>query len=350
MKTKPIFAALFAALTLPSFSDTITLKDGKTLEGTVISEADGVVTVEVLIGKTIKDERKIPKADIVKIDRVRPDAIAFEALGPLTPTPDLMTENEYAARIKGLEKFLAENAGSAKAKDVKDALAIIKEEAAAVASGGVKISGKIIPPEEYKPNAYDLDARVQEMKIRDLINKRQVVAALREFGTFKQDYPKTLAFNALLPLMKTVIQSYAGEVNQLLQSLDARTKARDSSVAQMSPTSRSATENAIREESEAIDARYKAEKLARIDWPTTSPYHKQALEDTVRFAQTELSRLDATKVDLGVDGGKAFRELYSLVQNDGSAAAVSAAVSAAKSAMVPARYVAPLEAAAKGRK
>jgi hypothetical protein len=281
---------------------------------------------------------------------VRPDAIAFEALGALTPTPDLMTENEYAARIKALEKFLTEHASSAKAKEVKDALAIIKDEAASVASGGVKISGKMVPPEEYKPNAYELDARVQEMKIRDLISKHQVVAALREFSTFKQDYPKTLAFNALLPLMKNTIQSYAGEVNQLLQSLDSRTNAREASVVQMSPTSRSATENAIREETDAIEARYKAEKQAHIDWPTTSPFHKQSLDDTVRFAQSELSRLDTTKVDFGVDAGKAYRELYSLVQNDGSAAAVSTAISSAKSAMVPARYVAPLEAAAKGRK
>lgn len=350
MKTNPLVAALIVSLTLPSLGDTITLKDGKVLEGTVLSEANGVVTVEVLIGKTIKDERRIPKDDIAKIDRVKPDVIAFEALGPLTPTPDLMTESEYAARIKALEKFLVEFPASLKLKDVKEALVILKQESASVAAGGVKISGKMVPPEEYKPNAYELDARVQEMKIRDLLNKHQVLSALREFSSFKQDYSKTVAFNALLPLMKTTIQRYAGEASQLLLSLDARTKARLASVAQMSPTSRSATENAIREESEAIDARYKAEKQARIDWPTTSPYHKQSLEDTVRFAQTELTRLDALKVDLEVDGGKAFRELYNLVQNDGSASAVSTAASAAKSAGVPARYIDPLVAAAKGRK
>jgi hypothetical protein len=73
------------------------------------------------------------------------------------------------------------------------------------------------------------------------------------------------------------------------------------------------------------------------------------LEDTVKFCEQELTRLGAAQTALGVDGGKAYRDAWTATHG-GNAAAVSAALAAAKTAAVPARYLAPLEAAAKGIK
>ncbi|RYD39123.1 MAG: hypothetical protein EOP83_37300, partial [Verrucomicrobiaceae bacterium] len=101
---------------------------------------------------------------------------------------------------------------------------------------------------------------------------------------------------------------------------------------------------------DAFEALYKSEKEAKQPWVSTSPYHKASLEETVKFGQTELTRVSAVKTELGVDGGKAYRELYSVVKNGGNAASVTAALTAAKTTLVPARYTAPLEAEAKGRK
>jgi hypothetical protein len=73
------------------------------------------------------------------------------------------------------------------------------------------------------------------------------------------------------------------------------------------------------------------------------------LEDTVKFCEQELVRLGKVQTVLGVDGGKAYRDASTAVRG-GSAAAAAAALAAAKTAAVPARYLAPLEAAAKGLK
>lgn len=351
MKINPALAALFAlSLALPSSADTFTLKDGTTLEGTILSEADGIYTLEIQVTKSIKDERKVPKVDVVKIDRERPDEKAFLALGKLTPTPDLWTEGDYANRIREIEKFLKEYPTSLKAKSAKEAVETLKAEAAEVAAGGVKLNGEIVGKDQYQKNAYDLDAKVEEMKIREMLSHNHLLAALRAFSTFEEDFRNTKSYMALLPLIQTAIQSYAGEANQQLESLERRTAARQASVQRMSPESRGPTEAAIREESDAIEARYKKEKDERLKWMTISPFHKQSLDDTVSFGKSELTRLAALPTELAVDAGKAYRELYNAVQNVDDASAVTTAVSAAKTAKVPERYIAPLEDAAKASK
>jgi hypothetical protein len=67
------------------------------------------------------------------------------------------------------------------------------------------------------------------------------------------------------------------------------------------------------------------------------------LEDTVTFARQELARLSAMKNEPVVDGGKAFRDAMALVQSKADAAEITAAIAAARTAMVPERYLIMLE-------
>jgi hypothetical protein len=351
MKTNPAFAALLCAtLTVPCFADTFTLKDGTTLEAKVLSETPDTYDLEVQVTKSIKDERKIAKADVAKVSRDQPDLKAFEAVGALVPTPDFQTDDDYLTKIRVAEKFLKDYPSSTKVKDAKAIIATLKGEATQIAAGGVKASGKIVTASEYQANAYDLDARVQEMKIRDLIAANDYIGALRLFSDFDRDYRNTLSYGSLSATIKQLIQSQVAESKQALAALPAKIKERDLGLQRMSSEDRPATQEAIKEEAVAVEARYKAEKDAKQVWVTTSPFHKASLEDTVKFGETELARLSTVKPILGVDGGKSYREVYAAVNNGGNLAAVNAAMNAAKTALVPARYLAPLEAASKGRK
>ena len=107
MKSLHAIAAIFLSLfLLPCSADKITLKDGTSFEGVVISEAGDQYVIEIAFTKTIKDERKVAKTDVVKIDRDLPDMRAFEALAKLVPTPDLLTADDYSPKITAVEKFL----------------------------------------------------------------------------------------------------------------------------------------------------------------------------------------------------------------------------------------------------
>jgi hypothetical protein len=114
----------------------------------------------------------------------------------------------------------------------------------------------------------------------------------------------------------------------------------------MPSADRFSTEAAIKEETAALEARLKSEKDAKVGWVTTNPYLKASLDDTLTFGKQELNRISALKSARSVDGGKAYRDALQLIQSGADKAAVTTAINSAKTAMVPQKYLAELEAAA----
>jgi hypothetical protein len=347
MRTQSITLALgLFAMAFPSFADTIHLKDGTKLDGTIVREDGDSYVVSVNVTRSIRDERTIAKADVARIERAKLDLIAFEEIEKLTPVPDLTLESDYKKRIAAVEKFLEEHRGSSKSREARAILATLKEEAAQIQQGGIKIGGKVVPPAEYRANAYDLDARIQENQIRALIKQGRFLEGLRAFEKFDAEFRHTKSFSDLMPLISQVITSYSSSVEELLASYDKRVSDRELGLERMTAADRIVTANAIREENESLEMRFKAEKEAKINWVSVHPFCKPALEDTVSFAKQELNRLSGLASTTIHDGGKVYREALTAIQNAEDTAAITAAISNARTAMVAPKYIAILEAAA----
>lgn len=349
-KTPALLALISLAVPLTAKADKFILKDGTSLEATITSETPDAYVLEVQVTKSIRDERKVAKADVVKVERDQPDLKAYEAIAKMVPTPDLLTDQEYGVRINAVQKFLKDFPTGAKAKDAKAMLATLKSESGQVASGGVKFNGVIISPADYQLNVYDLDAHVEEARIRNLVTRGESLAALRAFSGFCVNFQSTSSFGSLLPLMMQVIKNHVAEAKESLLSFDARIKKRAVGLEQMSSEDRRSTDSAIKEEDAANEARFKAEKDAKVEWVTISPYNKSTLDETVRFGDAEISRLSNIKITVGQDGGKAWREAWTIIKNGGSSTAISTAVTAARSAGVSPKYLAMLDEAAKAKK
>jgi hypothetical protein len=348
MKIKPAIALLcLLGTSLPAVSETFKLKDGTTIEGTILRETAESYVLEVQVTKSIRDERTIAKADVASVVRAEPDAKDFESISNLLPTPDMLTADQYAVKIAAVERFIQKHPTSSKLKTARTMLETLKSESAQLAAGSIKIGGRMVSPADYQANAYEFDARVRESRIRDFVNDNEFLPALRLFAEFDRDYRNTLSYGALITMMKQVIQHQVEEAREALLTLDARTKERNSGLQRMAFEDRKRTEEAIKEEAAGLEALYKAEKDAKQPWPTTSPYHKASLEDTVKFGQAELVRLAGVKIVLGLDSGKAYRELWNALQSGANAATVTTAIANAKAAGIPPRYLEPLEARAK---
>jgi hypothetical protein len=351
MKKRPILATLcYGLIALPCLGDTFTLKDGSTVEGAVLREEGDSYILEVQVTKSIKDERKISKSEILKQAREKLDLTAFAAIQKLVPVPDFTPADDYAPKISAATKFIEQFPGSSKIKEAKAILAELSSEAAAINSGGMKMSGKVLTSAEYKANAYEIDSRIAEAKIRRLVESGDQLAALRAFAEFDRDYRSTLSYGTLAPFITQVIKAYVAELKESLATLDERIKTRQTGLQQMAMSDRSATDEAIKEEAAAIEARYQAEKTGKTGWLTISSYHKASLDESIKFGESELVRLAAVKPVLGQDGGRIYREAYNAVHNNLSAATVSAAIANAKAALIPASYMAPLEAAVRPAK
>lgn len=346
MKVHPAFALFsLVAIALPVYGDTFVMKDGTTFEGTILRQNDTSYVVEVQITSSIKDERVVAKADVGKIDKAKPDLAAFEAIAGFMPVPDALTADDYAGRIKEVEKFISTYPGSSKTPDARKMLAAIKSEASEIVAGSVKLDGKIIPAEAYRANAYETDARIEAAKIKKLVDESRYLEALRAFSAFDRDFRNTGVHDELSPLVNRVIHTYIGEISQSLASFDARSKRRQVGLERMPVDDRRASERAIAEENSALEKRFAAEKAAKVGWVTTHPFFKPSLEETVTFGKLELARLAKQNKLPVVDGGKIYRDTLSAIQA-GDKTAVAADLTSAKNAAIPQRYLDTLEAAA----
>jgi hypothetical protein len=349
MRNNPIIAAasFTMMLALQVSADTFILQDGSKLEGRILREENGNYVIEVQVTRSIKDEKIVAKADVAKIEREKPDIKAFEPIAALVPAPDMLGQDQYAARIQTVEKFLSEHRGSSKTKEARAILATLKQEANEVLAGGIKVNGQIVPPAEYRANALEIDARGREKKIRELINSSNYPAALRAFSEFDREYKGTQPHSSILPLITQTITRYTSEVQEQLAGYDKRLKDREAGLSRMQVDVRRDTEAAIAEELAIAEQQFKKEREARIGWVTVQPFLKPTMEETLNFGKLELNRVNMAISQVPADCGKAYREALQKISAATDETARNAALTEARSAGVSAKYLAILEATAK---
>jgi hypothetical protein len=328
------------------------LKDGTVLKGEVIRMQGDAYVIEYQWKPNIKDIKIVPKQDVVKIVSEKLDEKAFLEIAKLTPTPDLLTVDDYKQRLLAVKTFLTRFPKSAKLKEVNAISQTLTEECAEVAAGGRKIQGSMIKGADYRANAFDLDARVLEAKIRSAAKNSQWLMALRAFADLDKEYQSAACYREVLPVVLKVLQEIRAQVAASLASYDARMEKQTSDLEKMSQTEREDTRRALDEQAAKLEKSYQLEKKSQQVWVTPHANHKQSLEDNNSLAESELQRLSTAVEPATVDGGKIFRDAWKVVHSDADAEAMDKALADAEAAALPARYLKLLQdaAAASGAK
>lgn len=351
------FAGLGHAATAPVkdtkvIEGTFTLKDGKVLEGKILREQGDAYVIEYQVNrvnKGIKDIKIVPKKDVIKIVTDKPDDQAFAAIAKLLPTPDALTTEDYESRLLAVKSFITKFPNSDRLRDAQGILKKLADESAAVAAGGRKLQGLMILGADYRANAFDLDARVFDAKIRDAASKSQWLMLLRTFAEFDKDYQTSTSYREVLPLVLKSLQTFHTQIAASLASFDERMEKQTTEVDNLSQRDGGSSKRALVEQAAELEARYQKEKKAEIPWVTPHPSHKQSLEDDNSFAESELPRLTQL---LGqpaptLDGGKAFRNAWKIIHGDAEAEVMEKAISDAEAAGLPEKYLKLLQAEVK---
>jgi hypothetical protein len=336
---------LSAGLVCPAVADVFRMKDGTTYEGKILREDADSYYVEVQVTKSIKDERTLKKADVDKVEREQADEKAFQSIKGLAPAPDLLSLAEYDARLEKIYQFIEANKTSPLAEDAKKMAGQLEEERDAVQAGGVKLGGHLISGEERNANKFDIDARVIETKIRALAKGSQWTQALREFEALEKDYQSSASFKEVLPVVREVVGRYQAQATENAASFDARMKERAIGLERMDASSRAASTAAIAEQTAVAKQNFEAEKKANQKWVTPNPELKESLAEAARYAEQESKRLASLDLSAIPDGGKAWRDAWAGLTK-GDAAAASTLLSNVRTAKLPDRYIAELEAIA----
>ncbi len=111
---------LSLALTAPAWADTVKLKDGTSLEGTIKSEdsTNVIINAPMRAGSRVNIDHTIPREKIAQVVKQSPADVEAEALKKFIPSEDMLGPADYDKRIAQVEKFLKANPTHKAAKDL----------------------------------------------------------------------------------------------------------------------------------------------------------------------------------------------------------------------------------------
>jgi len=341
MMKKPLLAILasLAQLTLVAQADTFVLNNGDKVEGALVRETEDAYIVEVRLAPTIREEQVIPKSKVLRV--LKPDAgvVEFEQLRNMVPTPDGLRAGDYKQRIELLTQFIENfpaNRDVRKAMEIRDEL---RDELRQVEEGGVKIDGVIYPATELRENEYELDARIEARKIKDLISGGQHLQALRAYTEFQNEFTYTKVHLDLIPLMQKLISTHSANAADALATLPDRIEMREKGLERMTPGDRRDSERAIQEEEDNLRRRFRMEAASGGGWVTPHPFCKESLDHTVQYAKSEMRKLDTLLSKEFIDCGQLFREVYLMNKQGADEKVLREKVRIMQKSRVPNRYL-----------
>ncbi|MFU8894185.1 MAG: PTPDL family protein [Luteolibacter sp.] len=332
-------------------ADLFHLKDGRTLEGRILSENEDSYLLEVLVARGIRDETTVDKKDVVRIEREEPDQREITELRTLLPIPDLLPPEEYGLRIETIRQFIETYPDSAFIEEAKQLLEEHLGEAQSIEAGGIKLDGKIIQPHERIADKYHIDSRIAEAEVRRLAQSSSRLIALRAFKTFESEFSGSEAWHSLLPFIRQLASAQRAHAQELLAGFDDRIARQESGLSRMSPEERQTSLRAIAERDTANRQRHEEERAMRDLWPSVSQDYKPSLEDTIRFADQEIRRLSAASSQplRQPTPSQVWRNSVAEM-GSGDVNRVRAAIQAARSARMPQRYLDELQSMADSAK
>lgn len=308
-------AAFFSLSPIPVSADVLIMKNGKKIEGTVLREEGDHYVVEVYVTKRIRDEKLIPRAEVLKIEKTPEFEKAFAEVADLSPAPELLSEEGYAERIEKLKEYIEAFPGSPKTKDVEGKIKSLEEELTLIKGGAIKFGEGIISAEEYEANAYEYDALIAEKKIKEAVNRRDFLGALRGFDSYETSLGTPEGRAGLAALMIQVLGAYSASIAENLASLESRLAVRESGLARMSPADQAKSKLALDTELAQLAERLLEEKTAQMKWITPHAYHKESLEEAQRQATAEMTRLAQREPEPETPLAELYRTAWEALQS-----------------------------------
>lgn len=287
-----IRALLTIPLLLPNaFAETFHLKDGRNLEGRIIRESDEAYVVEVSAGRGIWEEITLAKEDVERVEIADLAERQFKTLSKFTPTPDLLSADEYSQRLQVVREFISTHSESTYIAQAREILDTLEQESEVISKGGLKLGDKLITADARLAKQYEIDARVAEAEVVRHAKNGNVLAALRAFTTFDREFGGSEAWHNALPMIQQLLNAHQSQARDMLNAVQGRISAQEIGLSRMSIEERQSTMRAIAERDAGLKARHDQEKSLRGYWLSIHPDYAPALQETIRFAEQESQRL-----------------------------------------------------------
>lgn len=290
-------AALLTASLTPAFAvDTITLKSGEELVGTILSETDSSVTIEYNATPRIKDIKTISREEISDIHSETPAEIAYRELEAILPADDLLSAEDYDKLIaEGPAAFLREFPNSPQAPKVNAIIATLEEEKAKAAEGFRKFDGQWLPAEEFERKRFNIEAAILFSEMKSLAEDGQPIAALRKFSELEENYGASKAFPEAVQAVIKIIPDYQSKLREMQDRVADLVEERERGVQGLVGEDRVTTQRAIDAEEKEWEERRAEEEAENVVWRSVYAHSEDDVKKALQVAEKELARL--SKID-----------------------------------------------------
>lgn len=275
--------------------DKLFLKSGEVLEGAVIEDTPAGVKIQVRTG-TIKETKSFSRDKVDRIERPKPDDVAFSDLKAKLPTPSLLDEAGYRKLIELAERFGRDYADSQHKQAVQGILDELKGEFAKVTAGGLKVNGEWISPEDRNAHKENIDADIMLTKISALARSGAYLQALRGLDALRTQYGKTKASAASYELGMGIMRAYGRQLTQVLEDRKAYEAALAERKARMTEAEVRAVEADAAQKKAQIDSLNLREKAAGVKWFSVNTDSLESISAAIEDVRKQLAVAEKAKV------------------------------------------------------
>jgi len=293
----PMRFCISAILGLASISlvsaDTVILKSGEELEGTIELETAESIVLAVQVTKSIRDNKTISKADIKEIIKLTPAAIAFEKLKSSAAIGDMQSVTVYDSTIDSLKQFLTQFPDSLDKKDAEETIKGLEAEREKIANGNVKLGGEWVTPEAIAADPYNHGANVIAARMEEKIAEKEYTEALSEFEKLQMQFDESKAFARTIPAAKTALDNVDAQLALLKRDSEFKIGKRQTDLAAMPASDRVNTENAFNRQMEIYKKNREELKAAGQLWLPTSVWDPESIEDAIKTAEAKRGSIES---------------------------------------------------------
>lgn len=297
MKSSRFRPALYALLCSAGFlhADVVTLKDGKKLEGNIISEGPEGIRMKYHLTPKIWDEKNILHSDIASIVKQTPEEVELIELRKTIPTPDLMSAEKYEQLIQDrLRPFVNRYPGTKEAAEVDKMIAEVQGEKEKVVAGGAKLEGKWLTPDEAKAESYNIKAFGLRAAMNEKAAENNYVGALKEFDKLSNPsggYVASIYYPKAVEEAIAILTKYEAQLEQMIKDQPTLEKMREESIKKLIEPDLSRLKDAIAREKEQWKTTSDLERKSDSKWYTPYKYDMASLKDLSKNVVTEKTRL-----------------------------------------------------------
>jgi len=265
--------------TFPLLGDTVELKSGEKIEGTIKSESTEYIVIETQFSPTIREERRIRRSDIASILKAGPDEESYQKIAAIQIPRTAKTTAGYLPGIATMEKFLADYAYSRHVQKVREKLSNFRGEANRIDAGTYKIDGIWVDADDYDAEPEHYEARSLLSRMKTAASRGDSVAVLNLYDQMEDDYDDMESYPeaAELTLAQTNKLIRTIEVQQGV--LKRRLEQRKLGLDRASPNDRARMERAISIEEAQIAKIEEQVKASDAAYPPLVPGSEKLLDE-----------------------------------------------------------------------